>query len=143
MRAKRLLSGVRKCDGQTHRQTYGHPKLERRNPVLLLLLLCTSRSGYPPWILKRAGLESSGRRLISSIGKTKGIAFFFLDFFGFLGFLSKLLRLLLKVTKVTTGHQKMPKNWPKQHNKLFFCPKGKKSLGRRPKPSAGARSRPA
>ena len=35
-----------------------------------------SRSGYPPWIQKRAGLESSGRRLISSIGKTKGIAFF-------------------------------------------------------------------
>ena len=32
---------------------------------------------------------------------------------------------------------------PKQHNKLFFCSKGKKSLGRRPKPSSGARSRPA
>ena len=24
-----------------------------------------SRSGYPPWILKRAGLESSGQRLLS------------------------------------------------------------------------------
>ena len=36
-----------------------------------------SRSGYPPWILKRGGVESSGRRLISSIGKTKRIAFFF------------------------------------------------------------------
>ena len=35
-----------------------------------------SRSGYPPWILKQAGLESSGRRLISSIGKTKKNAFF-------------------------------------------------------------------
>ena len=63
---------------------------------------------------------------------------FFLDFFGF-----------FKVTKVTTksyqGYYRAPKivkNWPKQHNKLFFCPKGKKSLGRRPKPSAGARSRP-
>ena len=58
-----------------------NPKLERRSAVLLLLLLllllCTSRSGDPPWILKRAGLESSGRRLISSIGKSKGIAFFF------------------------------------------------------------------
>ena len=45
-----------------------------------------SRSGYPPWILKRAGLESSGRRLISSIGKTKGIAFCFVfsKFFFFL-----------------------------------------------------------
>ena len=29
--------------------------------------------GYPPWILKRGGLESSGQRLISSIGKTKRI----------------------------------------------------------------------
>ena len=36
-----------------------------------------SRSDHPPWILKRGGLESSGQRLISSIGKTKGIAFFF------------------------------------------------------------------
>ena len=29
----------------------------------------------PPWILKRGGLESCGQRLISSIGKTKIIAF--------------------------------------------------------------------
>ena len=36
-----------------------------------------SRSGAPPWILKQGGLESSGRRLISSIGKPKGIAFFY------------------------------------------------------------------
>ena len=35
-----------------------------------------SRSGYPTWILKQDGLESSGQRLISSIGKTKIIAFF-------------------------------------------------------------------
>ena len=27
-----------------------------------------SRTGYPPWILKQSGLESSGQRLISSIG---------------------------------------------------------------------------
>ena len=56
----------------------GHPKLERRNPVLLLL--CTSRSGYPPRILKRGGLESSGPILISSNGKTKSIPFFLLFF---------------------------------------------------------------
>ena len=31
----------------------------------------------PPWIQKRAGLESSGWRLISSIGKTEIIAFCF------------------------------------------------------------------
>ena len=45
--------------------------------LLLLLLLCMSRSGDPPWILKWAGLESSGQRLISSTGKIKKIAFFF------------------------------------------------------------------
>ena len=39
-----------------------NPILDRRDPVLLLLLLCMSRSGYPPWILKRGGLESSGWR---------------------------------------------------------------------------------
>ena len=32
-----------------------------------------SRSGYPLWILKRAGLESSGRILISLNGKTKRV----------------------------------------------------------------------
>ena len=36
-----------------------------------------SRSGYLPWILKWAGLESFGQRLISSIGKTKRIVFNF------------------------------------------------------------------
>ena len=41
------------------------------------------------------------------------------------GFLSKLLRFLLIVTKVTTGHQ------------------GKTGVGRGPKPSAEAKSRPA
>ena len=35
-----------------------------------------SRLGYPPWILKQGGLDSSGQRLISSIGKTE--RFFFL-----------------------------------------------------------------
>ena len=52
-----------------------YPKLERRNPVLLLLLCyCVTLRG-PPWILKRCGLESSGRILISSNFKTKVIAF--------------------------------------------------------------------
>ena len=54
---------------------FGYPILERRSTILLLLLLCMSRSGYPPWILKRGGLESSGRRLISSIGKIKRVEF--------------------------------------------------------------------
>ena len=40
-----------------------------------------SRSRYPPWILKRGGLESSGRRLISLTSKTKRIAYFFLFLF--------------------------------------------------------------
>ena len=55
-----------------------------------------------------------------------------------------------KVTKVTTksyqGYYWAPKiarNGPKQHNKLFFLPEGQNRLGQRPKPSAGARSRPA
>ena len=68
---------------------------------------------------------------------------FFFGFFCFYG-------IPFKVTKVTTksyqGYYwapKIVKNGSKQHNKLFFCPKGKKSLGQRPKPSAGARSRPA
>ena len=41
-----------------------------------------SRSGYPPWNLKSGGVESSGRRLISSFGKTKRKAFFSLFGFG-------------------------------------------------------------
>ena len=64
---------------------------------------------------------------------------FFMDFFWFFG-------LPFKVTNVTTksyhGYYQTPKtakNGSKQHNKLSFCPKGKESLGRRPKPSAGAR----
>ena len=58
--------------------------------------------------------------------------FFFFGFFWFFG-------IPFKVTKVTTksyqGYYWTPKNaknGPKQHNKLFFCPKGKKSLGRSP-----------
>ena len=35
---------------------------------------------YPPWILKRTGLEISGQRLISSIGKSKGMFFFLKKF---------------------------------------------------------------
>ena len=35
-----------------------------------------SRLGYPPWILKRGGLETSGPRLISLNGKTTTMAFF-------------------------------------------------------------------
>ena len=69
--------------------------------------------------------------------------FFLLLFFWF-------LLILFKITKVTTksyqGYYwtaKMAWNGSKQHNKLFFSPKGKISLGRRQKPSAGAGSRPA
>ena len=55
-----------------------HPILEKRSTILLLLLLllliCHSQ-GTPAWILKRAGLESSGQSLIFSICKTKRIAF--------------------------------------------------------------------
>ena len=49
---------------------------------LLLLLLCMSRSGDLPLILKWPGLEKSGPRLISSIGKKNSVKIhsFFLDF---------------------------------------------------------------
>ena len=39
---------------------YHNPKLERRISFVRPFV-CLSRSGYPPWILKRGGLESSGR----------------------------------------------------------------------------------
>ena len=41
-----------------------NPILEKGSTVLLLLVLRCAQ-GTPPWILKRGGLESSGRRLIS------------------------------------------------------------------------------
>ena len=47
--------------------------LDRRISVHL------SRSGYPSWILNRGGLASSGRILISSIGKSN-IIFFYIFF---------------------------------------------------------------
>ena len=57
----------------------------------------------------------------------------FLDFFqSYYGYYKKLLRLLLNT-----------KNKQKQHKNTFFCPQGKKSHGRRPNPSAGARRKPA
>ena len=53
----------------------------------------------------------------------------FLFFFGFFRFFG----ISFKVTKVTTNSYqgyywtpKMAKNGPKQHNKVFICPKGKK-----------------
>ena len=60
-----------------------------KHPILDTRISCSccssvlrqSRSGDPPWILKRGGLESSGWRLISSIGQTKGIVFFSAIFF--------------------------------------------------------------
>ena len=64
-------------------------------------------------------------------------------FYFFWGFFSKLLRLLLKFTKVTTGHQKSSIMGQNSMVHVFFCLKGKNNLGRRPKPFAGARSRPA
>ena len=53
-----------------------NPKLERRISFVRASVR-PSRSGDPPWNLKRAGLESSGWRLVSSIGKTKKITFCF------------------------------------------------------------------
>ena len=58
---------------------------------------------------------------------------FFLDFLDFFGLFPKLLWLLLKVTEVTTDLQKLPK----------ISLNSIKSVGQRPKPSAGARRKPA
>ena len=70
----------------------------------------------------------------------------FLDLFKFFRFLWIFFGIFLlffsvpfKVTKVTTkcyhGYNwtpKIAKNGPKQHKELFFCQKGKKSLGQSP-----------
>ena len=53
-----------------------HPILDTRISSVLLLLR-PSGSYYPPWILKRAGLESYGQIASSKYWKTKRIAFFF------------------------------------------------------------------
>ena len=68
------------------------------------------------------------------------LGFFLLDFL--LDFFKLTIRLLLKVTEVPTEHQKLPKR-SENSIKTLFCPKGKKRLGRRPKPSTGARNKPA
>ena len=54
--------------------------------------------------------------------------------------------LLLKVTEVTTGDQKLLKIGTNSVKSSFFAPRHKKKAsaeGRSPKPSAGARSKPA
>ena len=59
-----------------------HPITDTRIFGFRTLFVHPPRSRYPPWILKRGGLEKSGGRLISSNGKIKRIALlfcFFLD----------------------------------------------------------------
>ena len=93
---------------------------EKYNPAATTpIYVCMSRLGYPPWILKWGGVESSGQRLISSIDKTKIIAFFsfqqktkkiknvrlnkkdffldFLNFFNFFGFFFFFFKLIFWV----------------------------------------------
>ena len=52
-----------------------NPKLDTR--ISFVRSFSPSRSYYPPWNLKRAGLESSGRIASSYYWKTKRIALFF------------------------------------------------------------------
>ena len=73
------LSALQQCTSKVHCysavvefpgkvQSYiGHKDLSCPSPA--------SGSGDPPWILKLGGLEGSGQRLISIIGKTKRMAF--------------------------------------------------------------------
>ena len=67
----------------------------------------------------------------------------FLDFSFFFGIPFKITYVTIKSYLGYYWALKIAKNGPKQHNKHFFCPKGKKSLGQKSKPSAEARSRPA
>ena len=46
-----------------------NPILDMRNSVLLRSSRLCNACAIPPWILKRGGLESSGRRLISPRGR--------------------------------------------------------------------------
>ena len=66
--------------------------LDYKYHILYTRISC-SGSGYPPWILKRDGLESSGQRLISSIAKTNKIKFFLgkKNIFKFSDFLKKMI----------------------------------------------------
>ena len=61
---------------------HGNPILERRSTVLLLLCMYVTLR-VAPGILKQGGVKSSCQRLISSIGKTKRIAFFWQFFLTF------------------------------------------------------------
>ena len=73
---------------------------------------------------------------------------FFLDIFVFFGFFEffliffLLIRFIRNVIEITTEHKKCHKI-RKKSPKSYFLPKGEKNLGRRQKPSAGARSKPA
>ena len=60
----KLLIGLEKLDKSNIRK--GSTVL-----LLLLWLLCMSHSGYPLWILKWVGLESSCQKLLSSKRKKK------------------------------------------------------------------------
>ena len=105
------------CVHGTNSEVVLNPKLERRTVILLqLMLLRTSRSGYPLWILKRGGLKSSRQILISLnlnllnfLNFFSYFSYFFLlscqFFFNFFHSLSILLRSLLKVTRVTSEYQ--------------------------------------
>ena len=64
------------------------------------------------------------------------IFFIFKKYWILFQFFSNWLRLLIKVTKVITEHQKCPKIGQNRIISSFFCPKDKKNLGQRPKPSA-------
>ena len=51
-----------------------------------------------------------------------------MDIIWFLGILFKLTKVIIKSYQDFYWTIKMAQNGPKQHNKLFFCLKGKKSL---------------
>ena len=60
----------------TWKKDGGNLILDTRISIGLSSFVHVSRSRYPPWILKRGGLESSGKRLITLNSNTKIRAFF-------------------------------------------------------------------
>ena len=85
-------------------------------------------------MVKNLKIVKNGKNT-ENLKKSWKITFFFFIFFIFFPFFG----IPFKVTKVTTkcyhGYYwtpKIAKNGPKLHNKLFFSPKGNKSIGRSP-----------
>ena len=84
------------------------------------------------------------KTILDFLIKKKNLWIIFEFFSVFLGFLSKLLRLHYKTYQGYYWRPRIAKNGATQHNKRFFCPKGKKASteGRRQELEVGLRIGP-